>query len=340
MDYSTFFFGKQLNEISYQDIVDFFKEERTESDLIEFKSINPIGKFDEKFIGIQKSVCAFLNSNGGILIWGAPEGKYVEGKKEKVFKGDLTHFPSTIEKDYAVSKISDSIIPLPSSFKFNIISHMVKSIAVIEIAPSDYSPHQTRDTYYMRIDGQTRPAPHHYIEALFKKIRYPNIEVFVSLKKIGLEQSKLRIEFDFIFFNWSPLQNEEMLSYRVIVDNGIFSRSQFPQYKNSYRFEGHEYFNEKAKEIFYFGEPIVESEVLVFDQKYLAQKGNKAKLLISFGGRFSPRKSSEYTFDFTKAYNYDLNNLIVEKKENYLTKDFQEMMGVDRTKALKAFKII
>ena len=28
----------------------------------------------------------------------------------------------------------------------------------------------------MRLDGQTRNAPHHYIEALFKQIKFPNLK--------------------------------------------------------------------------------------------------------------------------------------------------------------------
>ncbi len=337
MDYSTPHFGKKFNDLTFQDIELFFKEDRIETDQLEFKSINPAGNLNDKFVGIQKSICAFLNSSGGLIIWGSPEGQKVPSKKEKIFKGELTFFTQPIEKDFAVSKFSDSIIPLPNSIRLSILNHENKTIVIIEIDTSDYSPHQTNDTYFMRIDGQSKPAPHHYIEALFKKIRYPNIEVFIKITKTEVYQNKYKVNFDFLFFNWSPLQNEEKLSFRVVAENATFGRSQYPQFQHLYRLEGHEYFNEAAKDIFFFGEPVLESEVLFFDPHLVEQKGKKAKLLISFGGRFSPRKSSEFTFDFTKLYEADPNKMIIDRNENRLTKDIQDEKGVDKNKVLQSF---
>lgn len=337
MDYSTAHFGKPLNDLAYQDIECFFQEERFETDQIEFKSINPSGNLNDKFAGIQKSVCAFLNSSGGLIIWGSPQGQKISGKKEKIFKGSLTHFTETIEKDYVVSKISDSIIPLPNNIRTRILNNECKTIVILEIDSSEYSPHQTSDTYYMRIDGQSKPAPHHYIEALFKKIKYPNIEVFIKIIKAEVYQDKYKVNFDFLFFNWSPLQNEEKLSFRVVAENGIFGRSQYQQFQHLYRLEGHEYFNENAKDMFYFGEPILESEVLFFDPYKVEVKGKKAKILISFGGRFSPRKSSEYTLDFNKMYEADPNQMVIYRNENKLTKDIQDEKGVNKEKVIQSF---
>jgi predicted HTH transcriptional regulator len=173
MDFCTAHFGKTLNSLTIEDVKSYFTDERIESDQIEFKSIHSTGNSNEKFTGIEKSVCAFLNSSGGLLIWGSPEGQKVEGRKEKIFKGELSFFNVVLEKDFIISKISDSIIPLPNNVRINILSEGSNSIVVLEIGISEYSPHQNANAYYMRIDGQTKPAPHHYIEALFKKITYP-----------------------------------------------------------------------------------------------------------------------------------------------------------------------
>jgi hypothetical protein len=106
----------------------------------------------------------------------------------------------------------------------------------------------------MRIDGQTKPAPHHYIEALFKKITYPNIEAFLKITKIEVFQgNKYKVDFDMYYFNWTPLQNEEKLSFRVVSD-GVFGHYQNPQHSYLYTMEGHEYFKENVKDVFYFGE--------------------------------------------------------------------------------------
>lgn len=337
MDYSTAHFGKPLNDLTYYDIQRFFGEERIESDQIEFKSINVVRQLNEKFVGIQKSVCAFLNSSGGLIIWGSPQGQKISGRKDKIYKGPLTHFPEVIDKDYVVSKISDSIIPLPNNVRTQILSENGNTIVVMEIDSSEYSPHQTSNTYFMRIDGQTKPAPHHYIEALFKRIRYPNIEVFIKIKKAEVFKAKYKVNFDFIFFNWSPLQNEERLSFRIVAEGGIFSRSEFIQYHHLYRLEGHEYFIDNAKDIFYFGEPVVQSEVLLFDTHEVGLNDRKAKILIYFAGRFSPRKSSEYTFDFSRIHESDPNQIIINRNENKLTKDIQDEKGIDKTKVIQGF---
>jgi hypothetical protein len=41
MSYSNQYFGKELTDLSYEDILHFFTEEKEESDKIEFKSNGP-----------------------------------------------------------------------------------------------------------------------------------------------------------------------------------------------------------------------------------------------------------------------------------------------------------
>jgi hypothetical protein len=337
MDFCTAHFGKTLHSLTIEDVKSYFTEERIESDQIEFKSIHTAGNINENFVGIRRSVCAFLNSSGGLLIWGSPEGQKIEGKKEKVFKGDLTFFNQVLEKDFLISKISDSIIPLPNNIRTNILSNGSNSIVLLEMGPSEYSPHQNANTYYMRIDGQTKPAPHHYIEALFKKITYPNIEAFLSITSVEIvHESKFKVAFNMFFFNWTPLQNEEKLSFRVIT-TGVFENSKYPQLAHLYAMEGHEYFKENVKDIFYFGEPIHESNTIFFDLTKISRYENKGRLNITFGGKLSPRKTCEYDFDFGNLpLNYP-NDIIIRKKENKLTKDLQDEKGVTRDSIIKMF---
>lgn len=335
MDYCLSHFGKSINDLKIEDIETFFRDERVETDQLEFKSINPNGNINEKFAGINKSICAFLNSSGGLLIWGAPEGKKVEGKKEKVFVGDLTFFHEVIEKDFTVSKISDSIIPLPSDIRVKILQKDNTSLAIIEIDTSEYSPHQTADTYFMRIDGQSKPAPHHYIEALFKKIKYPNIEAFFKIIKAELFQNKYKIDFELYFFNWSPLINEEKLSFRLITESGKFEGAKYPDTSHFYRLYGSEFYKDNAKNIFYFGEPVREANTVFFDIVQLAKKEFIATIFISFGGKFSPMKSSIYKLNFKDLHNKKPSEIIVEKTENRLTKDIQDEKGVNKSSLIK-----
>lgn len=336
MDFCTAHFGKSLTDLDIEDIKLYFAEERIETDQLEFKSINPEGNISSKFVGIQKTTCAFLNSSGGLIIWGAPEGQKRTDKKEKIFIGELTYFDTILEKDNIVSKISDSIIPLPNGIRVKILSENINSVVLIEIDPSEYSPHQNLDTFFMRIDGQTKPAPHHYIEALFKKIKYPNIEAYLKITNIEPTETLYIVTFNVYFFNWSPLQNEEHLSFRIVAD-GIFKRSTTHMYQHLFIANGHEFYKENAKDIFYFGEPILESEDLLFEKTKLRQNENIGRVIISFGGRFSPRKSCEYFFDFTKVLLNEPNNIITKKKENILSKDLHDEKGMTKDLILKAF---
>src|SRR3954466_7102658 len=151
-----------------------------------------------------------LNSEGGLIIWGAPRGIPVSGKKEKIYKGELSPLDALIEKDAFVSKVTNLITPSAKGIIFQRLEKGDKYVYLIEVQQSQYSPHQYHNTYYMRIDGQTRPAPHHYIEALFQKISYPNLEGKLILdavsSQLDLLYTSLRIKID--ISNKSMFQNE------------------------------------------------------------------------------------------------------------------------------------
>ena len=189
MDFSTLIFSKPIRQINYADILTYFGNPQTENDLLEFKSFPVQGTIQDKMNSLYKSICAFLNSSGGLIIWGAPMGLTQSGAKEKTFQGQLTHLDPTLEKDILVSRISSNIIPLASSFNLELVADQQgNKICVIEVTKSNYAPHQFDGTYFMRLDGQSRPAPHHYLEALFKRISYPNIEGYIKFDQIISEE--------------------------------------------------------------------------------------------------------------------------------------------------------
>ena len=79
MTYSKLYFGKELIELTYDDIENYFVDEKDESNKIEYKSYhNPDEKnHTENENGVVKAICGLLNSEGGIVIWGAPVGQAV-----------------------------------------------------------------------------------------------------------------------------------------------------------------------------------------------------------------------------------------------------------------------
>lgn len=334
-NYSKKYFGKTLNELSYENIVDFFIEEKEESDKIEFKAFHPdFGNFNKNFEGVIRGICGFLNSNGGILIWGAPLGKKIDEKI--IFQGDLSLVTEFKEKDAVISKVSDSITPLPININVEILENAGKYLYIFEVQTSNYSPHQFKNTYWARLDGQTKPAPHYLVEALFKKISYPNIEGYINFEKFGSVGDNCFIDISIMLFNFSELQNEENIVYRVTSPQAIFADSLEPDPMGYYELNGHQFVNNDIK-ILHYGSPERHQERLLFNWEELGEKhNNELEVFFFFGGKNSPLKLSEYTLALNGTVS--TNNVfekIKELRENELASEIQERLGNTKEIILK-----
>ena len=311
MNFAATYFGKPLTDLEYADIERFFITEKLESDQIEFKSYNPNGPIEAKLTGIIEGITAFLNSSGGLLVWGAPEGVKVEGRKEKAFLGNLTKLPLTIEKDWLISKIADKIIPLPLGIRVQLIPTSDGQVAIFEIDESSYAPHQTSNIYYMRIDGQNKPAPHHYIEALIKKISFPRLEAYIKPGATRVDGDGFNTAIDFFFFNFSPFINEERFYYRIVIVGGLFQgASGTPKSRRvlgtmehlDYGMGGAEMKsnsrNASLNLSITHGEPHRFTKEIWFPTALLANVGYIAKITIVFSGKTAPLKACQYAVDF------------------------------------------
>ena len=175
MSISESLFGITLENLTYHTLENYFIEEKEESDRLEFKSFHAGPSFRDQFKSIKEGLTGFLNSDGGILIWGAPVETPIPGTTRKRCIGHLTPMNEAKDKDDFVRSVNSSITPFPVGIKLNKITGHNGYILVFEIERSRYSPHQFDNTYFARIDGQTIKAPHYLIESLFRKITYPNL---------------------------------------------------------------------------------------------------------------------------------------------------------------------
>ena len=338
MDYSSIYFGKPLEETCFKDVEHYFSDAKEESITIEFKSFSSQhGNLNSNIEGIIRTVCAFLNSEGGIVIWGAPEGSPSNTSSGIIFQLPLSPLNELKEKDWIINKISDSITPLPIGIKVAILQHEKNIVYVIEVQKSNYSPHQYKNYFWVRLDGQTKPAPHYLIEALFKRIRYPNIEGFIKLDQFGNEGSMFYLKISIFIFNWSELQNELNVSFRLVCGQGRFARDG----NYSYAHDWHEMVCNGLIETLYFGAPSLHVATLHFNpQLLLSEFNNEVDLILSFGGRSSPLKLSSYKIDFSKL-NWndrdDPNCLFSSIEENILSSDLKTSLGGSREKTLKEF---
>lgn len=171
------FLGKKLEDITIDDLLEYFSVEQEETTTIEFKS----GEVSlEK---IYPEICAFLNTNGGILIVGAPKKSIIKNKE--IYKGNL--IPSKdIKSSFILSqKISSAIVPAGLNITIKELDYQDGKVYVLDIPQSKYPPHQNSldGKYYIRLESETTKAPHGLIQALFNKRQYPNLKADLFIKK-------------------------------------------------------------------------------------------------------------------------------------------------------------
>jgi hypothetical protein len=223
MSFCNQFLGKKISKVIYDDVVNYFADERIESLHIEFKSF--ANNFDNKtqIDAIYKSICAMLNSEGGLLIWGAPREKYITSDNFKVCCGPLTSTSTKFSRDQLINKFNSVISPMPTGITATVLYSQSDYIYLFEIAKSDYRPHQCLNTYWVRLDGQTKAAPHYLVEALFKQIKYPRLEGYIKFEDMYIYRGAVYMEIVIVIFNFSYEHNEYDVRYTVDIDDGVFS---------------------------------------------------------------------------------------------------------------------
>ncbi|MEM9895307.1 MAG: ATP-binding protein [Bacteroidota bacterium] len=185
-------FDKPIGEISTEDIIKYFEVEREETASIEFKS------GEVTIEDLFKEIAAFLNTEGGLVIVGAPrERKVTKGKKKfNVCQGELT-YSSFRSKDWLFQKISTNISPVPLGFKIVELISEKGTIYLIDVPQSKIPPHQANSDgrYYLRLESEAKPAPHGLVQALFDKRRKPELSANIELHEDSLNTQELYVSF-------------------------------------------------------------------------------------------------------------------------------------------------
>ncbi len=337
--YSKLYFNKDLQDITKNDVDHFFENEREESDTLEFKSFSDRDQRNakESEFGILRTIDAFLNSNGGILIWGAPmeslDASLSPGKKRKIYKGtDYGIVKIFYEKDSFISKCITRITPAPINLHFKRIEVSDGYLYLIEVNKSPYAPHQFDNTYYMRLDGQTIPAPHHYIEALFKRITFPVLHGVLTIKAITFNANtymKVRtipyphylIEFLFKISNKSKLQNEHEIYYQLYTNAGHFQSCTLNN-ETSF-FESPLITNASACHTLFFNKALVGGATIVISEEELMGLVDEPfSIVLHFGGKRSPLLMSLYEVNVKATNSADW---VMRKEENIYMHDLGDL---------------
>lgn len=179
MSFAKRFLGKELEQIEAADILRFFKQNRSEGHHLEFKS------GEVHMDKILKEVCAFLNTEGGLLIVGAPREMSIPGMAEhRSSFGEPV--PSEIrDPEVFAGQMLKGIEPAPVGVKLHQVRFSSGSVFLLDIPRSDHPPHQVRATgkYYLRERDMSRPARHSELEKMFLESRKAVLDLQIELER-------------------------------------------------------------------------------------------------------------------------------------------------------------
>jgi hypothetical protein len=295
--YAVAHFGKPLADITLADLTHYFAAEHEETDTIEFKSYyeRNLALHNHKESGVLKTICAFLNSSGGLLIWGAPVGQTPAGRQVKVFTGALSPVEVLIEKDTFISRIASRIIPLSNLIQMHRIEVVADSyVYLFDVRQSIYKPHQFDNRYWIRLDGQSGVAPHYLIDALFKQVSYPNLGGYIKFGDCSARQGNLFLNFKVIIMNHSKSQNEHDVYFTLTATKGQFIRQ---SNSDVIMLDGHQFYRENFASILTYSHGPFQDLILQIPVRETTgtPDAREIRLMLTFGGKSSPMKRSDYT---------------------------------------------
>lgn len=219
-----------------------------------------------------------------------------------------------MDRDRLINKISSLIISLPIGIRVQQLNDANNdSIFVIEVEKSTFKPHQFKDKYYIRLDGQTKVSPHYLISAMMKSVDFPIVKGHLRLKNIeNLDGHRISLRFRKVVFNTSPFNNDLNVFIRVVATPGVIVVNN-QQYAGDYHSPG--------LKILSNGRPSMSEFDLIITSQQLIQRNNEIQIMLNFGGEKSPSKVSSYKYSLANLVIGDVADetpFLIEKKENSL----------------------
>lgn len=347
MDFIENVLGKKIEQLTVDDIKEYFLEPKVESDSIEYKSYHIHGQNNHghKEQAVIKTICGMLNSEGGVIIWGAPVEELNEESEEKEYQGELSLITVRVEKDAFISKVSQSIIPMPKGVKCQVIEQDGEYLCLIEVQRSDYLPHRYKDRYWIRLDGQTKVAPHHYLEAMMKQVKYPNIELHVQLQGLNLENYGWRdeyfqyntqyyfLELRHFIINFSGYINGKDVNLQFVTGKGRFLDYRDPNERDNFIYDGRVYRPKQSIPILYYGEPHYKTHFILIEPEEIADEDH-FDLVATIGGSNSPLKMATFKVHLDELRNENLDHALEIVEDNQIIKDMHHEKGLSKDELL------
>jgi len=327
-DYCSYYFGKSLNDLTYSDVQAFFQQEKEESINLEFKSGQDNTKSFDDILNkkIIRAIASFLNSEGGILIWGSPrESEVTKGdKKVKIAQGDLQPNKVYNEKDQLVNKIIRSISYMPVGVNVIVLEENDQYVYIFEVQESQNKPHQYNDQYPIRIDGQSLPAPHYLVESMFNQVKFPTIEGYLKPLYFIEKDGDLILHFDFKLFNFSPSIPGKDIQLYINTTGGIFEEN------------NDSFVQPNPTKLLCFGLNPSLKLTLAINVWHLRNPNFQCNITIFISGENLPTKFSEYRVDFRKL-NQSFRAALIPINENLDLHKTKDLLANDRESLIARF---
>jgi len=134
-------------------------------------------KFEEK---LGKALSAFANSGGGHLLLGVQDDGTFDGVSPVTKKGKTTtrewleqKIPALLDRPLQDFRVHEVVPSSPSGIPAGNV------VIVIDVGDSNLAPHQSTSNhiYYFRTGGHSMPAPHFYLDILWRRVTFPTGKV-------------------------------------------------------------------------------------------------------------------------------------------------------------------
>ena len=142
----------------------------------------------QKGDSISKQVSSFLNSDGGVLIYGVPEGQgstATRGAPVPITQSGLIGFqPGEIDKETIENLITSNVQPRPGPELFQIaeVTYKGRTVFIIEIAVGLGNVWQAKDKrYYKRFNYKAEPMEHYEINMVRDRNTGPDLRLVFGL---------------------------------------------------------------------------------------------------------------------------------------------------------------
>ena len=156
-------FRKNLSKLNIDDIQLLIDNKIDESQNLEYKT--PTKNVNKDSDYLAKAISGFLNTDGGIVIYGVSENR----EKYHIYPVQLEW--SGTPKEQLENLLKSRIQPWEENIRIHRIrnyENVVEGIFVIEIPKSRNPPHMSDYRYYQRLNYQTQPMNHQSVFRAFQ----------------------------------------------------------------------------------------------------------------------------------------------------------------------------